>query len=298
MISIGNIAAGGRAKTPLAGYVAARLRDLGERPSILSRGYGRRDPAEGVVVVRDPDGLRADLDRAGDEPLMLARQLDGVAVLVCPDRHLAGRLAEAHFGCTVHVLDDGFQHFTLRRDADIVVVGRGDVVGGRTLPSGRLREPVDALAAADAIVTLGDAPVPMTRQPFWRARRSLQPVRPAEPWTPPMAATDGPIVALAGIAEPHRFFADLRAAGWTVARELRFRDHHRYSGADLASIAAVVRQEGARAVITTEKDLVRLLPFRPFPVAVGYAPLSLQIEQPGALDDWLMARLAAARRRG
>ena len=75
-----------------------------------------------MVVVRDPGGLRADLDRAGDEPLMLARQLEGVSVLVCPDRYLAGRLAEHHLGATVHLLDDGFQHFRLHRDADIVVV--------------------------------------------------------------------------------------------------------------------------------------------------------------------------------
>ena len=133
---------------------------MGERPAILSRGYGRRDAADGVVVVRDPGGIRSDLDRAGDEPLMLARQLEGVAVLVCPDRHLAGRLAEHHFGCTVHVLDDGFQHFALRRDADIVVVTREDLPPPdvdrppKTLPTGRLREPIDVLAAADALIQL------------------------------------------------------------------------------------------------------------------------------------------------
>ena len=86
VISIGNLAVGGRAKTPLAALVAARLRDMGERPAILSRGYARKNVADGVVVVRDPRGMRADLDRAGDEPLMLARQLDGVAVLVSSSR--------------------------------------------------------------------------------------------------------------------------------------------------------------------------------------------------------------------
>src|SRR6185436_16645704 len=142
VISIGNLAAGGRAKTPLAALVATRLRAMGERPAILSRGYGRRDTSDGVVVVRDPDGIRADLDRAGDEPLMLARRLDGVAVLVCGSRYLAGRLAEHHFGCTVHVLDDGFQHFALHRDADLVVIGRADLEGSRTLPTGHLREAI------------------------------------------------------------------------------------------------------------------------------------------------------------
>lgn len=295
VVSIGNIAVGGRAKTPLAAYVAARLRDLGERPALLSRGYGRRDAADGVVVVRDPGGIRADLDRAGDEPLMLARQLEGVAVLVCPNRHLAGRLAEHHFNCTVHVLDDGFQHFALRRDADVVIVAREDLEGGRPLPSGRLREPIDALAAADAIVTLGDAVVPGAAQPVWRARRVLQPIRAAETFAAPLPAAGAPVVAVAGIAQPDGFFADLRAAGWQIAREMRFRDHYRYSRSDVAAIAGAARASGARAVITTEKDMVRLLPFRPFPVPVWFAPLSLQIDGAETLDRWLMARLARAR---
>jgi tetraacyldisaccharide 4'-kinase len=296
VLSIGNIAVGGRAKTPLAAYVAARLRDMGERPAILSRGYGRRDAADGVVVVRDPGGIRADLDRAGDEPLMLARQLDGVAVLVSPDRHLAGGLAERHFGCTVHVLDDGFQHFALRRDADIVIVTREDVELGRTLPAGRLREPLDALAAADVIVALGDAAIPAVRQPLWRARRTLQPIRSADPAAGPLSPGAGPVLAVAGIAEPDPFFADLRRAGWTVAGDMRFRDHHRYSRTDLSTILGRAQQCDARAVLTTEKDLVRLLPFRPFPIPVGFAPLTLEIEAPETFDAWLKERVAAARR--
>jgi tetraacyldisaccharide 4'-kinase len=295
VISIGNIAVGGRAKTPLAAYVAARLRDMGERPAILSRGYGRPDAPDGVVVVRDPDGIRADLDRAGDEPLMLARQLEGVAVLVCPDRHLAGRLAERHFGCTVHVLDDGFQHFTLRRDADIVIVAREDVAGARTLPAGRLREPLDVLGAADAIVMLGDADLPGARQPAWRARRMPQPVRLVEPPGQLFAPGAGSILAVAGIADPAGFFADLRRAGWTIAREMRFRDHHRFSARETTEIFATARQSGAAAVVTTEKDLVRLLPFRPFPMAVGFAPMTLQIEEPETFDRWLRGRVDAAR---
>lgn len=297
VISIGNIAVGGRAKTPLAGYVAARLRDMGERPAILSRGYGRRDAADGVVVVRDASGIRADLDRAGDEPLMLARQLEGVAVLVCPDRHLAGRLAERHFDCTVHVLDDGFQHFLLRRDADIVVVAREDVAGGRPVPAGRLREPIDVLDAADAIVSLGDAEVPVTGPPRWRARRVLQPVRLAEPGSEVLTPDAGPVVAIAGIADPGKFFADLRSAGWTIAREMRFRDHHRYSPRDTSAIWDTVRESGARVVLTTEKDLVRLLPFRPFAVPVGFAPLALHIEAAQTFDRWLRERVDAARGR-
>lgn len=291
VISIGNLAVGGRAKTPLTALVAARLRDLGERPAILSRGYGRRDAADGVVVVRDPDGIRADLDRAGDEPLMLARQLEGVAVLVSASRYLAGRLAEHHFGCTVHVLDDGFQHFDLHRDGDLVVIGRADLEGGRTLPSGRLREPIDAAAAADVVVMLDQGAPESLRQlgrPIWLARRRHGAARLADAAGTPVVPSSGPVVAVAGIAHPAGFFRDLQAAGWTIARDLPFRDHHPYAASDVARIAEAARASGATLVLTTEKDLVRLLPFRPFAVPIAFVPMTVEIEPPGALDEWLM----------
>jgi tetraacyldisaccharide 4'-kinase len=291
VISIGNLAVGGRAKTPLTALVAARLRDLGERPAILSRGYARRDAADGVVVVRDPQGIRADLDRAGDEPLMLARQLDGVAVLASSSRYLAGRLAEHHFGCTVHVLDDGFQHFDLHRDGDLVVIGRADLEGGRTLPAGRLREPIDAAEAADVFVVLEDglqASLADLGRPIWLARRRQGVARLADAASTPVAPSAGPVVAVAGIAHPAGFFRDLQEAGWSVARELPYRDHHRYTTADVTEIAGAARAAGARLVLTTEKDLVRLLPFRPFGVPIACVPMIVDIDPPGALDEWLM----------
>ena len=139
VISIGNLAVGGRGKTPIVATVVRELLAMGERPAILTRGYARTRQEDGVVVVRDPDGIRSDLARAGDEPLMLARQLPGVSVLVSPDRYLAGCVAEHHFAATVHVLDDGFQHLQLERDIDIVIIGHDDVKDPVTLPRGRLR---------------------------------------------------------------------------------------------------------------------------------------------------------------
>ena len=288
VISVGNLAVGGRGKTPMVAAIARELLRLGERPAILTRGYGRTRPEDGVVIVRDAAGIRSDLARAGDEPLMLARELDGVSVLVSPDRYLAGRLAEHRLAATVHVLDDGFQHLQLDRDIDVVMIGREEVARPITLPAGRLREPLDTLIAADAIIgTDEDVNVESvgTDAPFFRTRRQLR--------LPPL--DDQPVFACAGIASPAKFFDDLRASGCTLAGTMAFRDHHPYSRADLGRIVAAARNARASAILTTEKDYVRLLPWRPFAMRVERAPLTMEPDPLPAFRQWLTGSLSAAR---
>jgi tetraacyldisaccharide 4'-kinase len=287
VVSVGNLAVGGRGKTPMVASIARELLAMGERPAILTRGYARARPEDGVVVVRDPDGIRADLARAGDEPLMLARALPGVSVLVSSDRYLAGRLAEHQFNASVHLLDDGFQHLQLDRDVDIVMMGREDVAHPLTLPAGRLREPLDTLIAADAIVAADDDVVVEAAGadvPVFRTRRVL--TNPA----PGVAA-----MAVAGIASPERFFDDLRALGTTLAATRAFRDHHPYSRGDLARICAQADSTGARIVLTTEKDYVRLLPFRPFPIPIACAALTMEPDPLPEFRQFLAGSLRAAR---
>ena len=292
VISIGNLAVGGRGKTPIVATVARELLAMGERPAILTRGYARTDREDGVVVVRDPDGIRSDLARAGDEPLMLARQLPGVSVLVSPDRYLAGRVAEHHFAATVHVLDDGFQHLQLERDVDIVIVGRDDIAHPETLPRGRLREPLDTLIAADAIVTAEDE---VEVEVDWLephvavfgARRVLG--------MPEGVRAGDKMLAVAGIATPQRFFDDLGASGYALAGTLAFRDHHPYSRRDVHRIFAAARAAGADAVLTTEKDFVRLLPHRPFSMPTGWVPLTMEPDPLPEFRHWLAGSVAAAR---
>jgi len=298
VISVGNLSMGGRGKTPLVAHLAARLLRAGERPAILSRGYARRRADDGIVVVSDGRHLLADLDRSGDEPLMLARAVPGAAVLVSRDRALAGRLAERHLGATVHLLDDGFQHFMLRRDLDLVVVTNEDLTD-RPAPFGRLREPVAALADADAVVLDGDVDPARVSSvapgaELFRLRRA---VGPPEPLEPARAPTDPnrPVVALAGIVRPERVVTSLEREGWTVARLMAFRDHHRYSSRDVAAIGAAVEAAGAGMVLTTAKDAVRLLPLRPLPFAVGVVPLEVVLEPEAAFGNWLAERVRQAR---
>lgn len=288
VISVGNIAAGGRGKTPIVATIVRELMAMDECPAVLSRGYRRTRPEDGVVVVRDPGGIRSDLARAGDEPMMLARALSGASVLVSPDRYLAGRLAEHAFGATVHVLDDGFQHLALDRDIDIVLVGRDDIANPVTFPSGRLREPIDTLIAADAVLAADpdvDVSAIGTDLPFFRTRRSVR--------VPELK--EEAVFAVAGIAAPERFFEDLRRIGCTITGTRAFNDHHPYSRRDLMAIATAARRSNAQVIMTTEKDYVRMLPWRPFSMRVEYALLTMEPDPLPEFRSWLTGALGAAR---
>ena len=289
VISIGNLTVGGSSKTPLAAAIARALLDMRERPSILSRGYARRIRDEGVVIVSDGRSVFEGVERSGDEPLMLARGVPGAAVLVSASRYLAGRIAESRLGCTVHVLDDGFQHFDLARDIDLLVVPDA-AEDTRTLPFGRFREPLDAASAADAFfVEDGIRSPDLDAKPLFTFTRRLGDPRP-----------DRPAFAFAGIAKPERFFGDLEKAGWILTGRRSFGDHHHYSGSELEEIARAATSSGAAVILTTDKDFVRLgsdprtgTGVRPQIVAV---PLEVTIE--AAFVPWLTERLRAIRAAG
>lgn len=302
VISVGNLVVGGSGKTPVVAAIAQLLLAAGERPAILSRGYGRRRSADGVVVVSDGQSILVSAYESGDEPLMLARALPGVPVLVSPDRYVAGRLAERQFGCTVHLLDDGFQHVQLGRAVDLLVMSRDDL-DESVLPAGRLREPLEAAQEADALLVSGserdaaDMAARIGVNPVFRLLTRQGGARLMSDGRPPAAGRR--VVAVAGIARPERFFAALRANGWDVASEIAFRDHHWYSARDLATIARTSAEVGADMVVTTEKDAARLEGTDVAGAQTPWAavPLHMTIE-PGSFMSWLQDRLRAARHRG
>ncbi len=297
VVSVGNIAFGGRGKTPTVAHIARLLVDMGERPAVVSRGYGRGRVEDGVVVVSDGRRLLADLDRAGDEPLMLARELPGVPVLVCEQRAIAGAMARHVFGATALILDDGFQHRQMARDVDVVLVTSADLQGRRA-PFGRLRESPSALARADAVVHAedlaqeGDGSRTVENQ-FSTVPHPSPPV-PVTLGGPPLVA-GARVFVLAGIAGPERFTRAVADAGFVVAGAWTPGDHHRYTAADIQRLARDVAASGATGALTTSKDAVRLLPLRPFPFALYEQPLRITIEPAVEFTAWLRGRRDQAR---
>lgn len=303
VISVGALAAGGSGKTPLTAYVARTLVAMGERPAVLSRGFGRADPVDGVVVVRNTERVVGDLATAGDEPWMLAQALDGVAVVVAADRYLAGRLAETHLGATVHLLDDGFQHFQLERGTDLLLVSPADLDDPVLLPGGRLRERLATARYADAVLVVDGS----DDRRAWVAerlglsrcfgvRRHVGAAAVALPHPGPAELGPGArVLAVAGIARPEQFFDDVRDAGFDVVRTLVFRDHHRYASRDAARMQAEARTARAQAILTTEKDGVRLQAWLPFEPPLATVPLTLHVEPADEFQAFLADRLAAER---
>ena len=298
VVSVGNLRVGGSGKTPVVEHIARLLLDRGERPAILTRGYARRSPSDGVTIVSDGARVVADLDAAGDEPLMLARALPGVAVLVGADRYLCGCLAERQLGATVHLLDDGFQHFGLARNVDLLLASEEDLTD-RPLPAGRLRERLSAATAADAaLVTAGYAAAAervgraLGLDTAFRVTRTIGAPRMVA------GARDSVVVPPAsrvylvtGIARPDRFETDVAAAGWEIGGMMAFRDHHPFDARDLKKIEAAAKAAFAAIILTTEKDAVRLAVCNPGDLPLASVPLYVGVEPADRFRDWLFARL-------
>jgi tetraacyldisaccharide 4'-kinase len=302
VVSVGSPVAGGSGKTPFAGWLAARLRERGQRVVLASRGYGRtrtRGGREPVVVVSDGKQLRSPLREAGDEPALLVGLAPGVPVLVGPDRAVVGLRAQAVFGADVLVLDDGMQHHRLARDVEIVTLdGRSGLGNGRVLPRGPLREPAGALRHADCVVVV-DPPLPAADEARLRrfapaarratARRVPRALRSLRDGTgaPPAWLAGREVGALCGIARPGSLRRTLEALGAHVVAERSFPDHHRYRPADLVGLAAA-----APCWVTTEKDAGKILPAWLEPGAdLRVLAISLAVDDEGALLDWLESRI-------
>jgi tetraacyldisaccharide 4'-kinase len=286
VVSIGNLSTGGSGKTPLTIALAKAMTARGVHVDVLSRGYGRRSAVSTLV---DSSGTA---EQFGDEPLEMARAA-GVQVYVAAERYQAGLLAERTASSGLHLLDDGFQHRQLHRDIDILLLSRADLAD-HLLPAGNLREALPAAARAHIIAIPADEPELETEiksrgltAEIWRLHRRME-----------IPSTSGPVAAFCGIAQPEQFFAGLERAGAHIATRFIFRDHHRYTTADLSRITTSAQKAGATTLLTTDKDRVRLGPLGnslPAALPLQAVPLRIEIENDATAIDWLIDQVRGPR---
>lgn len=280
VVSIGNLSVGGSGKTPFVLMLGGLLKARGIKFDVLSRGYGRT--TRGVALV-DPAGSARDF---GDEPLLIARRLT-VPVIVGEERYQAGVFAEKKFGPQLHLLDDGFQHRSLARNFDIVLVTPEDI-RDRLLPAGRLREPLTSLRRADAIVlSSGASPDALSvagkleGKLIWRVRRGIVPTN-----------VPGRPVVFCGIARPKNFVTQLRTAGIEPVAEAFYRDHHAYNDHDIRDLQNLRQRSEADGFVTTEKDAVNLGGFLSALEPLAVVSVKMELTDAANAMDTMLARIA------
>lgn len=273
VVAVGNLSVGGTGKTPLVELIARTLEEEGRRVVILSRGYGRRRGPDAVRVVSDGAQVLLSAAEAGDEPVLLARRLPGVPVVVGRDRGRAGAWALDRFGPDVLLLDDGFQHRRLRKDVEVVCLdARAPWGHGGLLPRGTLREPPAALSRADLLVlthstSCRDLPAVVAEVRRWapsapvaHAAYEAEAIEDVASGAvlPLDVLARRAVLAFAGIAVPESFAGTLAEQGVVPRDFVAFPDHHPYDRADILRLAERARGVGAEVLLTTQKDAVRL----------------------------------------
>ncbi len=266
VISVGNITVGGSGKTPMTMFIASYLKGKGAGVAVVSRGYGGSH--KGAGIVSRGEGALMGPGEAGDEPVLMARRLKGVPVVIGAERFSAGQLAIEEFSPDVIILDDGFQHIGLKRDLNILLVdGNMSLANARLLPAGPLREPLTALSRADMVLVKGGRLRPGDRELIneqglmatgfvYRAGglRGLASSKPLEIKDIKRA----PVLIVSAIADPESFSRTLSGLGIKARAVMTYSDHHAYDAGDIKAIKARMEETGAEVLITTEKDGVKL----------------------------------------
>ena len=280
VISIGNITVGGTGKTPTAQKVALMIRDLGYRVVILNRGY-RSHWEEKIGVVSDGKKIYMTAYEAGDEAFLMAKQLPGIPVVIGKERAITGQFAVDKFKAEVIILDDGYQHWQLYRDLDVVLVDTLNMFGnGCILPRGTLREPLSNLSRAGLfLLTKCDQSSPITRATLCDTLHKYAPAAPiAESihkpcdyieiadWYKNDMSKALPLEALRGkhvmvfsaIGNPSSFEQTMTAEGLNIVEAIRYPDHHDYGMVEMQYIMDRAISRGVKALVTTGKDAVKI----------------------------------------
>ena len=260
VISVGNFTTGGVGKTPVVAEIAKYFIQKGEKPAIISRGYGGKLNNKIVHVISDGINLYYKADMSGDEPYWLAVNLDGCAVVTCSSRYKAAKYAVEQLGCTKIILDDGFQHRKLYRDLDIVLADSEKMFGNENLlPAGPLREGMEGFKRLNKLVIVSKNKDHSRAEKLAKIISKKQGVKTIICKTEPDYVYNiisgehlekgTEITAMSAIGQPEQFYKFLED-DYVIKDKITFDDHHQYSFNDIENISG--------NIVTTEKDAVKL----------------------------------------
>lgn len=280
VVSIGNLTTGGTGKTPITAAAAEYFVSKGKKVAVISRGYGGKLSIKNTNIVSDGEKIFYNAEEAGDEPYWIAKNSPGTIVITGKNRVASGKLAIEKFGAEVLILDDGFQHRKIQRNLDIVLIDAAKKFGNTMLlPAGPLREHLKNIKRADKIVIVNKQPLVEIQELRDKFKTAMVCELSTEK---PENITNA--AAFTGIAQPDTFFNSLKKDGITLASTKIFPDHHLYTKKDVEILMAEAISAGAQALLTTEKDMVKIEPFvdeldTQIPVCAVKLKVNLDIEK-------------------
>jgi tetraacyldisaccharide 4'-kinase len=272
VVSIGNLTTGGTGKTPFVAMLARWASRNGIRAAVLSRGY-KRKKGRGLIVVSDGRKILVSSEESGDEAFMLAKKLDSVPVLVSRKRCAAAFLALKLFNSQLLVLDDGYQHLSIKRDLNILLIDSLRKFGNNfLLPAGPLREPTEEIKRADIIVLTKCKDIDSASDIASFVRKNYPQTQvlkaghfPEKVWLPLKNKSYSPkfirskrIVAFAGLASPDDFFNMIKDLGGIIVHSRSFSDHKDYKQREIKELAGLKVSLNADFLLSTEKDWARI----------------------------------------
>ena len=276
VVSIGNLTTGGTGKTPVCIELANYFTSIDTKNAILSRGYGGKLPNTLVNTISDGTNIFYNADFSGDEPYLLASSTKNTAVLTSKNRVNAAQKAIDEYGAEILILDDGFQYIKLRRDLNIMLVDGVLKFGNKKiLPQGPLREPLNQIKRADIILVMNklalDKKAQMECEEFakelqtkYSKKTLVANFEPSQIYslnTNKTLSEKIPVYAFCGVGQPEFFFEYLKEKGFEVVKTREYKDHHLYTSEDIKNIYKEAELYGAKAIITTEKDGVKIKAF-------------------------------------
>lgn len=304
VISVGNLTMGGSGKTPIVIYLARFLQQQGYRPAVVSRGYGGK-ASEKYNIVSDGKKLYLDSVEAGDEPRLIAEKTSDIIVITGKRRKYPCQYAVDKLDCNVILLDDGFQHLSVKRDIDLVLFNATtNCKLLHVLPSGILREPFSALSRASALIVTGT-----TEKRHSKTQELISYLQHDRQNIPLFTLAYAPshyidcsgerfelnilstrVFAFCGIASPHRFLNTLKSLSLDIIDSAFFSDHQHYNKEVLRKVIDQAKKQGASALLTTEKDLVKLKTLK---TDLPLYALCMEVQKSPSFETYIVNELAA-----